>query len=256
MQWLSVRRLVASGIVAGALLAGVTSGPGLAPAKATLKHAVATPTGNWAGYVSTNPGVTYVEGSWVVPDAGSLPPGASANWVGIGGYSAQDLIQTGTQQVSSPIDNFVAGGAYSAWYELLPAGPVDLPGTVNPGDLMVASIASVGGNSSWRISITDVGNWSYSTVVSYVSSESSAEWVFEAPSAFGLVPVPVGGVGQTLFDGGDFVAYGGPWQTPGDAGAIPVTAVPVETTPSALDGLGDGFYVCAYALSCSPPANS
>ncbi|MHB8329564.1 MAG: G1 family glutamic endopeptidase, partial [Acidimicrobiales bacterium] len=118
-----------------AMCASVALGVGLfgAPAQAAsggrgLHHGVglhnATYSGNWAGYVDIASTITSVEGSFIVPNAGTLPPGVSATWVGIGGYGTSDLIQAGTQQISSPFGQFFAGGSYAAWYEMLPANPV------------------------------------------------------------------------------------------------------------------------------------
>ena len=207
--------------------------------------------GNWAGYVaSPGSGVTSVSGSWTVPNAGSLPPGASSTWVGIGGFGTSDLIQTGTQQISSPLDQFIAGGAYSAWIEMLPAAPVTVGGPVSPGDSMTASVVSNGGNS-WTMNIADAtANWSYSTTVTYQSSQSSAEWIHEAPTLI-AVPIPVGNSGTVTFDNGSTV-INGVSQSIAGAGSGSVVALPVETAVSALDADGNGFNVCTYAVSCSP----
>ena len=122
--------------------------------------------GNWAGYVaSPGSGVTSVSGHWTVPTAGTLPPGSLlSTWVGIGGYNTSDLIQAGTQQISAPLSSVIAGGAYGAWYELLPAGPVFFTGcspdpacTVAPGDVMSVTIS--GGGSNWTIFVSDAGRW-------------------------------------------------------------------------------------------------
>jgi hypothetical protein len=218
--------------------------------------------GNWAGYVASGSHITAVTGTWKVPPAGALPPGVSSTWVGIGGFSSSDLIQAGTQQTSSPLDQVFAGGAYSAWYELLPASPVYLTGcsgdancTVGAGDVMNVSVKNQGGNS-WLISVADATRgWSFSkTFDNYASSESSAEWIHEAPSAAGVLPVPVGNSGTVTFDGASNTAViNGATEGLAASGAFPVEALPVETTTSALDPSGDGFNVCTYSLSCAPP---
>ena len=59
--------------------------------------------GNWAGYVATGSSITSVTGSWTVPSAGTVPPGLSATWVGIGGYKTSDLIQAGTPAGQRPV---------------------------------------------------------------------------------------------------------------------------------------------------------
>ena len=224
--------------------------------------------GNWAGYVdvpATGHKITSVTGRWTVPIAGQQPPGVSSTWTGIGGFSTQDLIQAGTQQVSSPVSDFITGGPYAAWIELLPAAPVfisgcsgDLSCTVRPGDLMTVTIASPGG-SQWSVSMDDFGHWSYTTTETYTSTESSAEWIHEAPSLAGVLPIPVGNSGTVTFDGDNTFGLDGSssqLDIAAPQGSPTATdALPVETTTSALDSDGEGFNVCTYALSCAPPAS-
>ena len=247
--------MCASSIAGGGLTALLLVRQAAPPTNA----AVSTPniSGNWAGYVAapaSASGVTSVSGSWTVPNAGSLPPGLSATWVGIGGFGSQDLIQTGTQQISSPFDQVISGGAYSAWYELLPAAPVTIGGTVTPGDHMTASVVNAGGNN-WNITISDTtAGWTAQKSVTYASSESSAEWIHEAPSVGG-VPIPVGNSGTVNLDLGSAV-INGVTENLAQSGAIPVVALPVETAVSSLDPDGDGFNVCTYALTCAAPASS
>lgn len=217
--------------------------------------------GNWAGYVASGSNITSVTGTWTVPKAGSLPPGVSSTWVGIGGFNSSDLIQAGTQQISSPLDQVFAGGAYAAWYEMLPANPVFLTGctgdakcTVGAGDAMNVSVKNQSGDS-WLISVADnTRSWSWSKTFTYKSAESSAEWIHESPSAAGVLPVPVGNSGTVTFDGSaNSAVINGATEGLAASGAFPVEALPVETTTSALDPAGDGFNVCTYSLSCAPP---
>ena len=250
---------VAGGTVLGLLTLALPSAP--APAASTSVPAVS---GNWAGYVaapSSGSGVTAVSGSWTVPPAGTLPPGLSSDWVGIGGFNSTDLIQTGTQQTSPPLDQLLGSPTYSAWYELLPGPQITFGGPVGPGDHMTASIVSNGANS-WTINLADAGRWSASKTVSYQSSESSAEWIHESTSlefsvgGVGLppVPIPMGGSGTVTFDHGGAV-IGGSTRTIASSGAIQVIALPVESAVSGLDSDNDGFNVCTYAVLCSPPSS-
>jgi hypothetical protein len=257
-------------LVLASLVLG-TGGAGL-PAVA---QSVSVPnvSGNWAGYVAPGTGVTTVTGQWTVPSVGLLP-GAAATWVGIGGFGTKDLIQTGTQEISTLLDPVAGGFEYAAWYELLPNSPVYVFG-VSPGDHMQATVSDQGGSCSdspdagtvgtttnnWSITITDTtSGQSFSHTLCYSSSFSSAEWIHEAPSV--VVPIPVGGPVTVTFDGndtatGNFSAAGGVNGT-GDIAstkAIPVVALPVETAVSNLDVDGDGFDVCTYALTCSTPAS-
>jgi hypothetical protein len=270
-------KLIATGatvvVVASAFLVSAAALParaGRASVSARVSRALAALrtaddlTVNWAGYVDTPPtggAVTSVHGAWIVPNAGTLPPGFSGTWTGIGGSGTSDLIQAGTFQTSSPLDSLLGVPAYGAFYETLPNNAVSLSGcsgdaacTVQPGDPMAVDIALVGPNQ-WTIDINDTGRWSFTTTVSYQSSESSAEWIYESPLVDGVM-LPVGGSGVVTFDGNRFGLNGSaPTTTIGSGNAASDIALPVETATSALDADGDGFNVCTYNVSCSPPAS-
>jgi hypothetical protein len=215
---------------------------------------------NWSGYaVTPGSGVTAVNSTFTVPTAGLDPPGFAATWAGIGGYNTSDLIQAGVEEQSFP-SNSVLGDQYQAWYELLPASETPISNcsgdstcTVTPGDSVTVNISNVSGNT-WSISLTDAGKWSWSKDVTYSSSESSAEWILEAPTLVaqtvlanvGTVPF---GPTSTYTSGGTthIIAEGDPTQI--DLG----TGVVNEATPSALASDGQSFNDCSYALSCPTP---
>jgi hypothetical protein len=115
-------------------------------------------------------------------------PGVGATWVGIGGVSSHDLIQAGTQDVA-------AGGGqaqFQTWIEMLPAASRQVPLAVEPGDSVTVSINEQGaGTGVWQISMkNNTSGQTYQTSVTYASSESSAEWIEEAPSgSSGVLPL-------------------------------------------------------------------
>jgi hypothetical protein len=216
---------------------------------------------NWSGYAVTPSaaGVTAVSSTFTVPSAGLVPPGFAATWTGIGGYDTSDLIQAGTAEQSAP-SNQVVGPKYYAWYELLPAGETQLTGcsgdsscTVTPGDDISVTINQLTG-STWKISMTDAGHWSWSKDLSYSSSRSSGEWILEAPTLVAqTLLAPVGtvhfGPTSTYTAGGvrHTVAQGDPTQIFLSPGLVN------EATPSALASDGQSFDDCAYAQSCPTP---
>ena len=223
-------------------------------------HGGTTSSLNWSGYaVTPGSGITAVSSTFTVPSAGLAPPGFAATWTGIGGYSTSDLIQAGTAEQSLP-SNPVLGPQYYAWYELLPNSETQLTNcsgdancTVTPGDSVSVNISNVSGNT-WSISVADSGKWSWSQNVNYSSTESSAEWILEAPTLVAqTILAPVGtvhfGPTSTYTDGGGThtIAAGNP--TLIDLG----TGVVNEATPSALASDGQSFNDCAYALSCPAP---
>lgn len=221
---------------------GTTSA--LAAAQPALNISSGTNTSlNWAGYVSTTGPYSSVGASWVVPTATSSSVAADATWVGIGGVNSQDLIQAGTQ--GTDLGNGVV--QYIAWYELLPAGMVQIPLTINPGDSMTISIAQQTSNT-WTISFRDnTTNQNYITTVNYTSSESSAEWIEEMPTlAITNSFVPLDNFDSVQFTGG-YAIHNGITLNISQSGAQPLTMVTsnnqILAAPSSLDSSGSVFSV-------------
>ena len=219
---------------------------------------------NWAGYaVTPGSGITAVSSTFTVPTAGLLPPGFSASWAGIGGYTTSDLIQAGVSE-NSALGGEVLGGQYNAWYEILPASETEITGgcsgsvpscTVNPGDNITVNIANAGGDN-WNVSLTDAGNWSWSTTVTYASSESSAEWIQEAPSLEDVQTIPAD-VGNVSFGSTSTYTEGGTTHTIAQGSPTLIDESPIgevnEATTSPLASDGQSFDVCVYAQSCTAP---
>jgi hypothetical protein len=209
---------------------------------------------NWSGY-ATDPGsgITGVTSTFTVPSVSPAPPGFAANWTGIGGYTSSDLIQAGTSEDELQ-------GNY-AWYEILPASETPITSgctgdpscTVNAGDVVTVDIHLVGTNL-WSVSLTDAGHWSWQQNVPYQSTQSSAEWIFEAPTlVVQTIPANTGtnrfGPTSTFTDGSGThtIAQGNPISIAMGPGIVN------EATPSALASDGQSFNVCAYAQTCAAP---
>jgi hypothetical protein len=230
---------------------------------------------NWSGYVvQPTSAVTAVTTSFVVPAAGDDLPGLASTWTGIGGDPSADLIQAGVAESSFP-SLPVLGTQYYAWYELLPASPVALTGctgdsncTVTPGDTFNVSITETAvGSNIWNIVVQDVGKWSDTIAnIAYTSSNSSGEWVLEAPT-LEVAPVIVAGVGTAQFLGKTGTLLGNTYSVDGGAAQSVASGNPTqmdmsieglltEATPSAIASDGETFDVCTYASSCAtPPAD-
>jgi hypothetical protein len=217
---------------------------------------------NWSGYaVTPGSGVTAVNGSFVVPSAGALPPGFSAQWAGIGGYNTNDLIQAGVGENSTP-SNPLLGPQYFAWYEILPASETPLTGcsgdancTVRPGDAISVNIHNVSGNT-WSVSVADSGHWTYSHTLTYPSSESSAEWIQEAPTLVVLQTLPAA-VGTVHFGPTSTYTHAGTTSTIAAGNPTRINESPVgvvnEATTSPLASDGQSFNVCVYVQTCPAP---
>lgn len=254
-------------------MAGLVAHGSVAEAAPPTRHRVNLPLRhapeyslNWSGYAVPAKGgeaITVVRGSWIVPALKAVPPGLSSSWIGIGGYNTPDLIQTGT--ASSRID-----GNY-AWYEMLPdfAIPItsgcagDNACSVARGDRMSAAITNVGPDT-WTIQLANLGKgatakWHWGKTVSYRSTLSSAEWIFEAPQLANVQTIPANAP-HAKFLFGDYVVNGVPKPLATSAPSRIVMVPPCVfidldcgvirlATPSFLAPDGH-FQVCAYKRTC------
>jgi hypothetical protein len=222
---------------------------------------------NWSGYVvtryETQRSYTGASGSWVVPSVAAPAnhrSGASAAWVGIGGYcldrscreNDRSLIQLGTEQDAT------ANGKdkYDAWYELLPAAPVTIPLAVHPGDSIAASLQRVS-NATWALAMTNrTTGQSWSSSVAYQSSLASAEWIQEAPVSHFVVPLA--DFGSVSFDPLTVDGGANPKLTPTMAVRM-VDPRGQTSNTSVPDAEGDGFRACSGTESaftpCRPPGS-
>lgn len=154
---------------------------------------------NWSGYAVTGSTgtVTSVSGSWTVPlVTGSKRTTAySSFWVGIDGFNTNTVEQIGTD---SDIQNGKA--VYYAWYEFYPNPMVQITSiTVSPGDTISASVTYSPTDNTFTVSITDkTQSWTSPPTTVSGATESSAEWIAEAPSSLGGV-LPLADFGRVNF---------------------------------------------------------
>jgi len=152
---------------------------------------------NWCGYaVETSlaspqkNAVSAAYGSWRIPtvSASTSPQTYSALWVGIDGDSDNTVEQLGTEQDWTP-----AGPTNYVWFEMYPHRSFmisDFP--IEPGDTFSASVNYAGGEL-FVLSITNLTKGvSYTVPPKYTkmrASRESAEWIVEAPSGGGVLPL-------------------------------------------------------------------
>jgi hypothetical protein len=221
-------------------------GPDEAISAATLGNSQ-----NWSGYAATGATFTAVSGMWTVPQVASTGhSGADATWVGIGGVTRNDLIQTGTQNA---IDS---SGLVSttAFIEMLPAPSHPIPVTVNAGDSIAVSVAQQSSNQ-WQFTFNDKTNGQvYNTTVSYASSLSSAEWIEEDPSSRGRL-LPLDNFGTLQFSGGLTTKNGNSVNlAQANAQAITMVNAGCQTlaSPSALGADGASFSITRSTVTSTP----
>ena len=180
---------------------------------------------NWSGYAVTGSSgsVSYVNGSWIVPAVTASATNAySSFWVGIDGYSSSTVEQIGTDS------DWVNGAAsYYAWYEFYPkTSHIINTITVNAGDVIYAEVQYSSGSFTVFIQDTTTGQ-SFSTSAKVPSAQrSSAEWIAEAPSSGGVLPLAnFGTVDFGLQDTGLSTCYATIGGITGSIGSYPNSAV-------------------------------
>lgn len=141
-------------------------------------------TRGWAGYVVEAGGrpFTSVSGRWTQPRVVcNRPSSAVALWIGLGGTRADSraLEQVGTSADCSER----AVVSYSAWYQLFPAPPVELPLRIAPGDRLDAAVSVDGWNVSIALHDLSTGSLFSGTVWMRYPETDSAEWIAEAPAS-------------------------------------------------------------------------
>jgi hypothetical protein len=147
----------------------------------TVRNDVVSST-NWSGYaVEATAQFTQASGTWTQPTASCTTSGSTYGsfWVGIDGYSSNSVEQLGTDSDCASKGQ----PSYYAWYEMYPAPSVSLSTTsypVHPGDTLTATVSRSG--TSYTLSLQSSRGWTFSVAESATNSNSSAEWVVEAPS--------------------------------------------------------------------------
>lgn len=203
---------------------------------------------NWSGYAVTgaNGAYTDVKASWVQPTAtcSSRKAAYAAFWVGLDGYNSNSVEQLGTDSDCSR-----GKPSYYGWYEMYPNPSYSLSKStypVSPGDTLTAEV-HYNGNGTYTLSMSSSRGWNFSTTQSGNFTNSSAEWIAEAPSScsFTCTVLPLSNFGTMSFssstaNGASIGSYGSSvWEDI----TMTTSGGTVKAQPSALNGSGNGFSV-------------
>src|SRR5438309_5775208 len=210
---------------------------------------VTSSSSNWSGYAADGGTFTSVTATWTVPTVSANSSGADATWVGIGGLSSRDLIQAGTQAM---VDS--SGVTYTSWIEMLPQSSRDVPLSISAGDSVTVSITQQSGND-WLIAMkNNTTGGTYNVTVQYSSSNSSAEWVQEAPSV-GRGLVSLDQFGAVQFSGASAVRDGKAMSLSA-LGAKAITMINGQgqpiAQPSTLSSDGSSFTIARTDATSTP----
>ena len=189
---------------------------------------------NWSGYAVTGSRFTSVSSSWTEPTATCSGTAYSSFWVGVDGDTSNTVEQTGTDADCSG-----STPQYYAWYEMYPKFPVNLNGTVKPGDHLSASVTT-NGSGRFTLTITDsTQGWSNTTTARLKSAKlASAEVIAEAPSSSGGV-LPLANFGTVSFSG---ASANGSLLTSSTPGIDPITMKSGTTVKAQPSSISNGAF--------------
>jgi len=167
--------------------------PAPEPRPQTISGSTATYSFNWSGYAATSTTDQYftkVVGAWTVPSVTCTSEDRIVSvWVGLDGWNDTTVEQDGTSAQC-----FEGTPVYYSWYEMYPAGTVEVGSAVKPGDKIIASITRTG--TSYKAALVDsttAGNNISATKTCALATclDTSAEWIAERPeySSTGIVPL-------------------------------------------------------------------
>jgi len=156
-----------------------------------VKNVTASASFNWSGYADTatkHQAFTKVSGAWTTPSVTcSAEDQITSDWVGLDGFNSSTVEQLGTISWC-----FQGAPTYFTWYEMFPAGTVEVGTALKPGDKITASVTRTG--TSYALKLTDAttagNNISVTKPCALATClDTSAEWISERPSfSIGVVP--------------------------------------------------------------------
>jgi hypothetical protein len=145
---------------------------------------------NWSGYADSSTTAntfTKVSGQWATPRVRcTREDQLTSEWVGIDGYSNATVEQDGTLSWC-----YLGEATYFTWYEMYPAGTIEVGNSLRPGDKIAASVTRTG--TSYKLALTDFTRPSNSFSVTKTCTtcqNSSVEWIAERPAfSIGIAPL-------------------------------------------------------------------
>jgi hypothetical protein len=196
---------------------------------------------NWSGYAVTGSRYTSVSASWTEPTATCSGTAYSSFWVGLDGDTSNTVEQTGTDADCSG-----STPQYYAWYEMYPKFPVNLRGTVRPGDHLSASVTT-DGSGRFTLTITDsTQGWTNTTNARLKSAKlASAEVIAEAPSSSQGV-LPLANFGTVSFSS---AKANGSLLTSSTPGIDPITMKSGSTVKAQPSSINNGAFSVAWKHS-------
>ena len=222
------------GVLATAVALSATGGAASTVRHGRIHRITNSTSTNWSGYAVTGGRYTSVSAAWTQPAATCSGTAYSSFWVGLDGDTSNTVEQTGTDADCSG-----STPQYYAWYEMYPKFPVNLRGTVRPGDKMTASVTT-DGRGGFTLTISDATQgWTNTTNARLKSAKlASAEVIAEAPSSSGGV-LPLANFGTVSFSS---AKANGALLTSSTPGIDPITMQSGSTVKAQPGGISSGSF--------------
>jgi len=170
--------------VASAATTGSVPLPGgpMIRAAAPGNSSIPTISENWSGYAATSgKKFNYVHSTFVQPAI--TCPGVknewTSNWVGLDGFNNATVEQDGTFAHCGGPQSTTS--VYKAWYEMYPAGSVNVF-TVHPGDVIDTAVSYAQGQFTLTVSDLTTGKSASDVAACATCQRASAEWIIERPA--------------------------------------------------------------------------
>jgi hypothetical protein len=150
---------------------------------------------NWSGYAvqsTKDQAFTSVKASWVQPKVTCTSEDRmAATWVGLDGANNGTVEQDGSTGWC-----FEGKAVYFTWYEMYPAGSIEVGKSLKPGDKITATVSRSG--SKYTLTVKDATHTSASFTKKASCAlgtclDQSIEWIMERPawSTTGIMPLAV-----------------------------------------------------------------
>jgi Peptidase A4 family len=147
---------------------------------------------NWSGYADTSTkaqAFTKVSGAWTTPSVTCTAEDTiTSEWVGLDGATTATVEQDGTIGWC-----YEGTPTYFTWYEMYPAGTIEVGTSLAPGDKITASVTRA--STKYTIKLTDATHTANSftktaTCALATCLDESAEWIAERSSfSIGIAPL-------------------------------------------------------------------
>jgi hypothetical protein len=180
-----------------------------APAPGGLSSNTTQYSFNWSGYedISTTHGAfSRVSGVWSTPKViCTAEDTITSEWVGIDGAADSTVEQDGTISWC-----FEGKPTYFTWYEMYPAGTIEVGKTLQPGDKVTAVVARTG--TSYKLTLVDSTRTGdnvskTATCAATTCLATSDEWISER-SAFSIGIAPLADYGTWTLTSGAGIKSG------------------------------------------------